>query len=128
MKMGRDGKLSAKFPDGKSRLINGHEGVVWVPAEKRFAIVLIRGGDSYDHTRYTEDKRTLSTAVTVRTVFSAIKTILIPICFCICPKNMSALIGCLCRLPKGFRLPIRMPVPFSSLSVWRTLAKLTTSV
>ena len=56
MKMGRDGKLSAKFPRGENRLINGHEGVVWVPDENRFAIVLIRGGDSYYPTRYTEDE------------------------------------------------------------------------
>ena len=56
MKMGRDGKLSAKFPRGESRLINGHEGVVWVPSENRFAIVLIRGGDSFDPTRYTEEE------------------------------------------------------------------------
>lgn len=56
MKMGRAGKLDKKFPEGQSRLINGHEGIVWVPSEKRFAIVLIRGGDSYDPTRYTEDE------------------------------------------------------------------------
>ena len=56
MKMGRDGKLLPKFPAGEDRLINGHEGVVWVPSENRFAIVLIRGGDSYDPTRYTEDE------------------------------------------------------------------------
>ncbi|MBR0536377.1 MAG: hypothetical protein IIX14_08375 [Clostridia bacterium] len=56
MKMGRQHKLCAKFPEGESRLINGHEGVVWVPSENRFAIVLIRGGDSYDPTRYTEDE------------------------------------------------------------------------
>ncbi len=56
MKMGRAGKLSKKFPEGETRLINGHEGVVWVPSENRFAIVLIRGGDSYDPTRYTEDE------------------------------------------------------------------------
>ena len=56
MKMGREGKLNAKFPEGESRLINGHEGVVWVPDENRFAIVLIRGGDSFDPTRYTEDE------------------------------------------------------------------------
>ena len=56
MKMGRKGKLSKKFPEGETRLINGHEGVVWVPSENRFAIVLIRGGDSYDPTRYTEDE------------------------------------------------------------------------
>ncbi len=56
MKMGRDGKLCAKFPQGENRLINGHEGVVWVPSQERFAIVLIRGGDSYDPTRYAEDE------------------------------------------------------------------------
>ncbi|MBO4510253.1 MAG: hypothetical protein J5718_02785, partial [Lachnospiraceae bacterium] len=54
--MGSEGRLSAKFPEGTNRLINGHEGIVWVPSENRFAIVLIRGGDSYDPTRYTEDE------------------------------------------------------------------------
>ncbi len=56
MNMGRQGKLCPKFPEGEKRLINGHEGVVWVPSENRFAIVLIRGGDSYDPTRFTEDE------------------------------------------------------------------------
>lgn len=56
MHMGSEGKLGAKFPEGTNRLINGHEGVVWVPEYNRFAIVLIRGGDSYDPTRYTEDE------------------------------------------------------------------------
>ena len=56
MHMGREGLLSPKFPQGQNRLINGHEGVVWVPEEKRFAIVLIRGGDSVDPTRYTEEE------------------------------------------------------------------------
>ena len=56
MHMGSEGRLTAKFPEGKKRLINGHEGIVWVPSEERFAIVLIRGGDSYDPTRYTEDE------------------------------------------------------------------------
>lgn len=56
MKMGRERNLDAKFPIGEQRLINGHEGVVWVPSENRFAIVLIRGGDSYDPTRFTEDE------------------------------------------------------------------------
>mgnify|MGYP005757044373 CR=1 FL=1 len=56
MKMGGAGALSPKFPQGETRLINGHEGVVWVPDEKRFAIVLIRGGDSFDPTRFTEDE------------------------------------------------------------------------
>ena len=41
MKMGRAGKIYTKFPDGQSRLINGHEVVVWVPSENRFAILLI---------------------------------------------------------------------------------------
>lgn len=56
MKMGREDKLNEKFPSGERRLINGHEGVVWVPEEKRFAIVLIRGGNSYDPTRFTEEE------------------------------------------------------------------------
>ncbi len=56
MKMGRRNGLSSKFPKGESRLINGHEGVVFVPEENRFAIVLIRGGDSFDPTRFTEDE------------------------------------------------------------------------
>lgn len=56
MRMGRRGELSPKFPAGETRLINGHEGVVWVPGEQRFAIVLIRGGDSFDPTRFTEDE------------------------------------------------------------------------
>ncbi len=56
MNMGSKGLLGPKFPEGKNRLINGHEGIVWVPSENRFAIVLIRGGDSYDPTRYTEDE------------------------------------------------------------------------
>ena len=56
MKMGREKKLCPKFPEGEKRLINGHEGVVWVSSENRFAIVLIRGGDSFDPTRFTEDE------------------------------------------------------------------------
>lgn len=56
MHMGERGELDAKFPQGQKRLINGHEGVVWVPSENRFAIVLIRGGNSYDPTRYTEEE------------------------------------------------------------------------
>lgn len=56
MHMGESGQLGAKFPAGTNRLINGHEGVVWVPSEKRFAIVLIRGGNSYDPTRYTDEE------------------------------------------------------------------------
>lgn len=56
MHMGQNHNLSHKFPEGQNRLINGHEGVVWVPSQNRFAIVLIRGGDSYDPTRFTEDE------------------------------------------------------------------------
>lgn len=56
MKMGSRSLLDSKFPEGQARLINGHEGVVWVPGENRFAIVLIRGGDSFDPTRFTEDE------------------------------------------------------------------------
>jgi len=56
MHMGQRGALSAKFPEGQARLVNGHEGVVWVPSQNRFAVVLIRGGNSYDPTRYTEEE------------------------------------------------------------------------
>lgn len=56
MHMGQRGMLQAKFPAGTNRLINGHEGLVWVPSQQRFAIVLIRGGNSYDPTRYTEEE------------------------------------------------------------------------
>jgi threonine dehydrogenase-like Zn-dependent dehydrogenase len=56
MRMGREGELSSKFPPGRQRLINGHEGVVWVPSQKRYVIVLIRGGDSYDPTRFEDDE------------------------------------------------------------------------
>lgn len=56
MRMGQRGELTHKFPDGETRLINGHEGVVFVPSENRFAIPLIRGGDSWDPTRYTEEE------------------------------------------------------------------------
>lgn len=56
MHMGQRGELTPKFPTGLNRLINGHEGVVYVPEQKRFAIVLIRGGNSYDPTRFMDDE------------------------------------------------------------------------
>ena len=33
MRMGERGDLTPKFPEGEKRLVNGHEGVVWVPSE-----------------------------------------------------------------------------------------------
>ncbi len=56
MKMGMRSELASKFPAGTDRLINGHEGVVYIPSQKRFAIVLIRGGNSYDPTRFMDDE------------------------------------------------------------------------
>ncbi len=56
MQMGSRESLGPKFPEGQSRLINGHEGVVWVPEQKRYAIVLIRGGDSWDPSRFEADE------------------------------------------------------------------------
>lgn len=56
MQMAQNCEITPKLPLGEKRLINGHEGVVWVPSENRFAIVLIRGGDSCDPTRFTEDE------------------------------------------------------------------------
>ncbi len=56
LQMGRRGELAPKFPPEQKRLINGHEGVVWVPDEQRYAIVLIRGGDAYDPSRFEGDE------------------------------------------------------------------------
>ncbi len=54
--MSKAGIMQDKFPQGTDRLVNGHEGVVYVPSQKRFAVVLIRGGESYDPTRYADDE------------------------------------------------------------------------
>ena len=56
MQMGRRNELAPKFPAGESRLINGHEGVVWVGEQNRYAIVLIRGGDARDPSRFEADE------------------------------------------------------------------------
>jgi hypothetical protein len=56
MQMGMQGLLTPKFPPGQQRLINGHEGVVWVPDEGRYAIILIRGGDANDPSRFESDE------------------------------------------------------------------------
>ncbi len=56
MKMGLRNELGNKFPKGENRLVNGHEGVVYVPSLDAFKIVLIRGGNAYDPTRYTEEE------------------------------------------------------------------------
>jgi len=56
VQMGRNGQLTPKFPPGQQRLINGHEGVVWVPDEGRYAVVLIRGGGAYDPSRFEADE------------------------------------------------------------------------
>lgn len=56
MQMGRRGQLTPKFPPGQQRLINGHEGVVWVPDEGRYAVVLIRGGGAHDPSRFEADE------------------------------------------------------------------------
>ena len=56
MQMGSRSELGPKFPPGQQRLLNGHEGAVWVPEQKRYAVVLIRGGDSYDPSRFEADE------------------------------------------------------------------------
>ena len=81
MRMGSEGLLDKKFPEGQKRLINGHEGVVWVPSQNRFAIVLIRGGNAWDPTRYTEEESYLNMAVTAQTDFFLTTTITTLICF-----------------------------------------------
>jgi len=52
LRMGRRNQLDEKFPAGTRRLIPGHEGVVYVPDENRYGIVLIRGSTGFDPTRY----------------------------------------------------------------------------
>ena len=73
MNMGREGNLKQKFPEGCNRLINGHEGVVWVPDENRFAIVLIRD--------IPKKKLILSTDAIRQMGYFLIKNIIIWICF-----------------------------------------------
>lgn len=45
-----------RFPSKQKRLINGHEGVVYIPSQKRFAIVLVRGGEAFDPTRFSNNE------------------------------------------------------------------------
>ncbi len=52
MQMGLRGQLAAKFPAGRRRLINGHEGVLYVPSQDRYAVLLIRGGEAADPSRF----------------------------------------------------------------------------
>ena len=44
LNMGRRNELEKIFPPGKKRLIIGHEGVIYVPQMKRYAVLNIRGG------------------------------------------------------------------------------------
>ena len=56
MKMGLNGKMTEKFPPEAKRLINGHEGVVFVPEWRKYAIPVIRGGNAVDVTRYSDEE------------------------------------------------------------------------
>jgi len=56
MKMGRELNFSHKFPAGKNRLINGHEGVLYVPEWKKFAVLSVRGGEAVDPSRFRDDE------------------------------------------------------------------------
>lgn len=56
MKMGRDLNLTPKCPSGKNRLVNGHEGVLWVPEWNKFAVLSVRGGHAVDPSRYGDDE------------------------------------------------------------------------
>lgn len=52
--LARKGRLHEKYPPGRQRLINGHEGLLWVPSEERYGILHVRGGSDPDPTRYAE--------------------------------------------------------------------------
>ena len=59
MRMGSEGLLGPKFPAGKDRLINGHEGIVWVPN----ADATINGCPGIDR-HIVANRRTPSFAIT----------------------------------------------------------------
>lgn len=56
LKMGRRLAMGHKFPPGTQRLINGHEGVLYVPEWDRFAVLSVRGGASADPSRFTDSE------------------------------------------------------------------------
>lgn len=119
MKMGRAGNLDAKFPEGEKRLINGHEGVVWVPSENRFAIVLIRGGDSYDPTRYTEDETYFEYGCDGADGLFCDKNYFNPQMLLHLPEKYGGLEKLPLSLAKNLYSPTLMPVRYSSMSVWK---------
>ena len=110
MQMGRRGELTPKFPAGQKRLINGHEGVVWVLSQSRFAIVLIRGGDSVDPTRFTEDESYFEYG-----------------CDQADGPGLCGRESWPCPLPKRWYSRIPLPACCSSWSGWRTWAAPTCS-
>lgn len=52
IEMGQKSELEKIFPPGSRRLIIGHEGVIYVPQEKTYAVLNIRGGSGSDPSRY----------------------------------------------------------------------------
>ena len=109
MKMGREGKLGAKFPTGQNRLINGHEGVVYVPSQDRFAIVLIRGGNSYDPTRYTEEESYFEYGCDGADGLFSDCNYYNPTCFCRFRTVSSRMASFRWNMPRSWYFRIRMP-------------------
>ncbi len=44
------------LPEGEKRLINGHEVIAYNPENKKYSVLLVRGGDAEDPTRFREDE------------------------------------------------------------------------
>ncbi len=55
MEKGEREELST-LPEGEKRLINGHEVIAYNPENKRYGVLLVRGGDAKDPTRFKEDE------------------------------------------------------------------------
>ena len=119
MRMGSEGLLDSKFPEGEKRLINGHEGVVWVPSQNRFAIVLIRGGNAYDPTRYTEEESYFEYGCDQADVCFPIIIIIIRICCYPFRKALLRMVSWPFPLQKKWYFPILTAVWYFSWREWR---------
>jgi len=56
MEMGEKRILTSNFPKGENRLINGHEVIAYNPKTKNYGVLLARGGNSDEPTRFKDDE------------------------------------------------------------------------
>ncbi len=57
MDMGEKNELSNNFPKDKNRLVNGHEVIAYNPKNKKYGVLLVRGGNARDATRFSENEQ-----------------------------------------------------------------------